>query len=200
MTDPAATDASRQDPWPERTRVKNILRILKKTYPDAQCALHHKNPLQLLAAEIRSTGFYRQKAKSVKGVGEHLVARFHGKVPRTLEELVSLPGVWRKTANVVLGNCFGTPGIVVDTHVRRLSYRMGFTQETNPDKIEQDLMKWIPRSDWTKASHLITFQGRRICKALKPNCPACPIERLCPKKGPRRDMSKLASQAMSNLG
>jgi len=94
-----------------------------------------------------------------------------------------LPGVGRKTANVVLGNCFGVPGIVVDTHVRRLAFRMGFTRRTDPEKIEQDLMKLFPPSEWTRASHCITFHGRQICKALKPACSTCPIEPLCPKMG-----------------
>ena len=204
------------------TRAQKILSTLKKTHPDARCALHHSNSLELLVAtilsaqctdervnkvtpllfkkyrkaadyakansttleqEIRSPGFYKQKAKSLKTLGQMLVEKFKREVPRTMEELITLPGVWRKTANVILGNCFNTPGIVVDTHVRRLAYRMGLTQETDPDKIERDLMKLFPRTEWTKASHCLIFHGRRVCKALKPACATCPIDPLCPKRG-----------------
>ena len=203
-------------------RAKKILAILKRTHPDAKCALHHSNPLELLVAtilsaqctdervnkvtpplfkryrtaeaygkanlnqleqEVRSTGFYKQKAKTIKTAGAALVEKFDGKVPRTMQELVTLPGVWRKTANVILGTAYRIPGIVVDTHVRRLAYRMGFTKEKDPDKIEQDLMRLFPRSDWTKVSHCLIFHGRQICTALKPTCASCPIEPLCPKLG-----------------
>ena len=203
-------------------RAHQITAVLRKAHPDADCALHHRNPLQLLTATvlsaqctdvrvnkvtpalfrkyktakdyarsnlkelekiIRSTGFYRQKAKSIQGIGRALEEKFKGQVPRTLEELVTLPGVWRKTANVILGNCFGVSGIVVDTHVKRLAYRMGLTNHTDPDKIEQDLMKLLPKKDWTKFSHTMIFHGRRICAAIHPACPACPVLPYCPRRG-----------------
>ena len=203
-------------------RARKILALLKKTHPDAHCALNHRNPLQLLVAtilsaqctdvrvnkvtpglfkkyrsaadyakadlkqleqEVRTTGFYRQKSRSIQRAARELVSRFKGKVPRTLEELVTLPGVWRKTANVILGNCYGVPGIVVDTHVKRLAYRMGLTNRTDPDKIELDLMKMLPKKDWTFFSHAMIFHGRRICAAVRPACPSCPVNPLCPKRG-----------------
>ncbi len=161
-------------------RVNKVTPALFKRYPTA--AALAKAPLSQLEQMIRSTGFYRQKAKSLKGVGQILEERFGGKVPRTMEELVTLPGVGRKTANVILGNVYGVPGIVVDTHVRRLAYRMGLTHHTDPDKIEQDLMKLLPKKDWTQFSHAMIFHGRRTCAAIKPVCPICPLKTLCPKK------------------
>ncbi len=143
-----------------------------------------------LEEEIRPTGFYRNKARSLRGMAHALVEEHGGEVPRTMQELVALPGVGRKTANVVLGNAFGVDeGIVVDTHVRRVSNRLGLTAEQDPEKIEQDLMNVVPREDWTVFSHLLILHGRRICKARKPECPNCPLNDICPSaryyKAPR---------------
>jgi endonuclease-3 len=143
-----------------------------------------------LEEEIRPTGFYRNKARSLRGMAHTLVEEHGGEVPRTMQELVALPGVGRKTANVVLGNAFGVDeGIVVDTHVRRVSNRLGLTAEQDPEKIEQDLMNVVPREDWTVFSHLLILHGRRICKARKPDCPNCPLNDICPSaryyKAPR---------------
>jgi endonuclease III len=128
-------------------RVNQVTPALFKKYPDA--ARLAKAPLLQLEQMVRATGFYRQKARSLRRTAGELVARFRGKVPRTLEELVTLPGVWRKTANVILGNCFRVPAVVVDTHVKRLAWRMGLTKESDPDKIERDLMKQLPAGEWT---------------------------------------------------
>jgi endonuclease-3 len=130
---------------------------------------------------IYKTGFYRNKTKSIKKCCESLIERHGGEVPQTMEELVALGGVGRKTANCVLGNIWGIPGIVVDTHVKRISNRMGYTVESNPDKIEQDLMKIVPEAEWILFAHLITDHGRKCCTALKPMCDQCPVEHLCPK-------------------
>ena len=134
-----------------------------------------------LEEDIRPTGFYRNKARSLRGMASALVEEHDGEVPRTMPELVALPGVGRKTANVVLGNAFGVDeGIVVDTHVRRVSKRLGLTEREDPEKIERDLMAVVPREDWTVFSHLLIFHGRRICKARKPDCPNCPLNDICP--------------------
>jgi len=130
---------------------------------------------------IFKTGFYRQKTKSIKKCCQALVDTHGGEVPSAMEDLVALAGVGRKTANCVRGNVFDLPGIVVDTHVKRLAYRMGFTVETNPDKIERDLNAIIPEKQWTHFSHLLADHGRAVCEARKPLCESCPIERLCPK-------------------
>jgi len=132
-----------------------------------------------LEEDIRPTGFYRNKAKSLQKCCQELVARFKGKVPQTLEELVTLPGVGRKTANVILGNAFGVPGIVVDTHVQRVSRRIGLTQNDDPVKIEFDLMEIVPRDEWTHFSNLLIWHGRKTCVAKKPLCEQCPIRKLC---------------------
>ena len=138
-------------------------------------------PMEELEAMIQSTGFFRNKAKSLQGLGRALVERHGGEVPRTMAELVQLPGVGRKTANVVLGNAFGlNEGVVVDTHVGRLSGRLGLTRATDPVKIEQDLMPLFPRADWTLLSHLLIDHGRKICNARKPLCASCPLADLCP--------------------
>jgi len=138
-----------------------------------------------LENDIRSTGFYRNKARSLRAMAKTLVEKYHGQVPRTMDELTSLAGVGRKTANVVLGNAFHeNVGIVVDTHVARLSQRLGLTTQSNPEKIELDLMQIVPQEDWTLWSHLLIFHGRQICTARQPRCQECPILNHCPS-GPK---------------
>jgi endonuclease-3 len=208
-----------------KQRVAKIIKILRRTYPDAKCRLDFRSPLELLVGtilaaqctddrvnivtkdlfrkyksaadyaqadaeqlqqEIRSTGFFRNKARSIIGAAGRIVEDFAGQVPRTMDELLTLPGVARKTANVVLGNAFGlSEGIVVDTHVIRVSMRLRITdvQKPQPEKIEQDLMKVIPREHWMMFSHWVLFHGRAVCMARKPDCPHCPIARLCPSAG-----------------
>ena len=135
----------------------------------------------VLEEDIRPTGFYRNKARSLRGMAGALVEEYGGEVPRTMSELVALPGVGRKTANVVLGNAFGVDeGIVVDTHVRRVSGRLGLTENRDPVKIEQELMSVVPEEDWTDFSHLLILHGRRTCKARKPDCPNCILNDICP--------------------
>lgn len=200
-------------------RIEAILNILEDTYPNVQCALHHRNAWELLVAtilsaqctdarvnmvtpslfekfptptdfaaaalpdietEIRSTGFFHNKAKSISGAAKKLIADFNGKVPRKMEELLTLPGVARKTANVVLGVAYKEAvGVVVDTHVLRLSMRLGLTRNTAPEKVEQDLMKIIPQDHWIAFSHEMIHHGRQICIARKPRCADCPLEKLC---------------------
>jgi endonuclease III len=134
-----------------------------------------------LEDDIRPTGFYRNKARSLRGMAHALVEEHGGEVPGTMSELVALPGVGRKTANVVLGNAFGTnEGIVVDTHVRRVSNRLGLTESQDPVKIEQDLMRSVPEDEWTIFSHLLILHGRRTCKTRKPDCPNCVLNHICP--------------------
>ena len=134
-----------------------------------------------LAELIKPTGFFRNKTKSLVGMGQALVERHGGEVPRSMDELVHIPGVGRKTANVVLGNAFGIDeGIVVDTHVKRVSHRLGLTKNEDPVKIEQDLMRLVPRKDWTLFPHLMIHHGRAICQARKPQCEVCPVNDLCP--------------------
>jgi endonuclease-3 len=135
--------------------------------------------LEKLEEEIRPTGFYRNKARSVQKCCQELMKRFGGEVPKTLEELITLPGVGRKTANVILGNVFGIPGIVVDTHVQRVSQRIGLTKNDDPVKIEFDLMKIVPKEEWTHFSNLLIWHGRRTCTARKPLCEQCPIRKWC---------------------
>jgi endonuclease-3 len=208
---------------PLRTRAGRIVRKLAQLYPDAHCALHHDNPLQLLVATIlsaqctdervnrvtpalfarypdakafasakqadlekmiQSTGFFRNKAKNIIACCRQLVERYSGDVPRTMEELVPLPGIGRKTANVLLGNLFDVPGIPVDTHVRRLCWRMGLSEHHHPDKIERDLMALVPRKEWTMFGHRMIFHGRQVCHARKPKCDQCPLAAgLCPRRG-----------------
>jgi endonuclease-3 len=135
--------------------------------------------LAKLGEEIRPTGFYRNKARSIQKCCQELVKRFGGDVPRTLEELVTLPGVGRKTANVILGNTFGIPGIVVDTHVSRVSQRIGLTKNDDPVKIEFDLMEIVLKEEWTHFSNLLVWHGRKTCVARKPLCEICPIRKWC---------------------
>jgi len=142
-----------------------------------------------LEREIHSTGFFKSKARSLVGMGQVLCERHGGDVPRTLDELTALPGVGRKTANVVLGNAFGIPALAVDTHVSRVSQRLGLTRAEDPEKIHDDLCALIPRPKWTRATHLLIIHGRRTCGARKPDCPRCPVRDLCPwpgKTGPER--------------
>lgn len=136
-----------------------------------------------LESLIRSTGFFRNKAKNIIACGSMLVESHGGKVPESMAELTALPGVGRKTANVVLGNAFGTPGMVVDTHVKRVSFRLGWTRQTDPEKVEQELCRLLPPEVWTSTSHVLIFHGRRFCKAPTPLCSTCPVADLCPKKG-----------------
>jgi endonuclease-3 len=204
-------------------RVKEIIDILEKIYPDAKTALKFENPFQLLIAtilsaqttdervnkvtstlfkkfkkpedfvnanldeimkEIKSINFYRNKAKNIKKLSEILVKEFNGKVPDKMEELIKLPGVARKTANVVLSQAYGkAEGIVVDTHVRRVSNRLGLTKNTDAEKIEKDLMKIIPEEKWIDFPFRLILFGRNICKAKNPDCKNCPLYKICPSKG-----------------
>lgn len=162
-------------------RVNLVTPALFKKYKSAKDFSRAKpNELQ---KDIHSCGFYVNKAKSIQGACRLISDKHHGDVPHTLEELVHLPGVGRKTANVILGNAYDTPGLVVDTHVLRLSLRMGLTKNTDPVKVEFDLMKLVPERNWTKSSHLLTFHGRNICIARKPLCSKCSVNTLCPKIG-----------------
>jgi endonuclease-3 len=213
---------------PVRVRARRIARELSRLYPDAHCALHHENPLQLLIATIlsaqctdkrvnmvtpalfgrypdvesfaranpgeleaaiASTGFFRNKARNIIACCQEILAHHEGEVPGTMGELVRLTGIGRKTANVILGNAFDVPGITVDTHVARLSQRLGLTTQKDPKKIEQDLMRLIPKKDWTMFSHRLIFHGRQVCFARKPNCPGCSLNKLCPKIGVKETKS-----------
>jgi endonuclease-3 len=134
-----------------------------------------------LEADIRPTGFFRNKAKSLQGACQMIIEKYGGRVPNKVDELLSLPGVARKTANVVLGNAFGiASGVVVDTHVSRLSQRLGITENKQPEKIERDLIEVVPKKDWIDFSHLLIYHGRRVCKARAPQCGDCVVEKLCP--------------------
>lgn len=133
---------------------------------------------------IRPTGFFRSKAKSLKGTAERILREHGGEVPQELDLLTALPGVGRKTANVVLGNAFGkATGIVVDTHVKRLSFRLGLTAQKSPERVEEDLLELVPQVDWIQFSHWLIFHGRQTCKARKPQCERCVLEGLCPQRG-----------------
>lgn len=207
----------------KRSRVLRIIRELKKTYPQAECALHHNSPFQLLAATIlsaqctdervnmvtpslfrkypdvqalsrasqadveeliKSTGFFRNKAKSLIGMAQAVVADHDGELPQTLDELVKLPGVGRKTANVLLGTAHRIPsGVVVDTHVSRLSRLLGLTTSQNAEQIERDLMEVVPQEEWIDFSHRLIHHGRRICIARRPKCQECPLLKECPRVG-----------------
>jgi endonuclease-3 len=205
---------------PVEERAPEIIRRLRRAYPDAKVALEFSTPLEMLvatilsaqttdegvnkvtktlfkkyrkaedylavpeqelAAELRPTGFFNQKTKSVRGAARRIVEAYGGRVPDTMEGLLTLPGVARKTANIVLGNAFGkVEGIAVDTHVRRVSQRLGFTQHTDPDKIEQDLMRIVPRQRWFDFTYVLIEHGRKVCKAPTPRCEECPVNDLCP--------------------
>ena len=213
------TKKTKSFPGRQSNRIRQILAGLDHTFPDAQCALKHSNPLELLIAtilsaqctdarvnlvtqdlfrkyrapqdylrvpqeeletDIRSTGFFHNKAKSIRGASAMIVERFGGSVPASMEELLQLPGVARKTANVVLGVAYGkAEGIVVDTHVLRVSRRLDLSNSQAPENIERDLMQIIPRYRWISFSHQMILHGRTICKARKPLCPACPLEKTC---------------------
>lgn len=159
-------------------RVNQVTPALFARYPDA-AALAAAERADLEEA-IRSTGFFRNKAKSIQGAAQAILEHHGGQVPASLEELVKLPGVGRKTANVVLGNAFGVPGITVDTHVGRLSRRLGFTIQEDPDKVEQDLMALVPQERWTIFSHQLILHGRSLCQARKPQCGLCALLPHCP--------------------
>lgn len=159
--------------------VNRVTETLFKTYPSPKAFLDA--PSEEIEQAIYKTGFFRNKTKSIKKCCAALLEEHDGEVPATMEELVALGGVGRKTANCVLGNVFGIPGIVVDTHVKRLANRMGYTIESNPDKIEQDLNRIVPKDEWTHFSHLLADHGRKYCSARQPACEECPVEHLCPK-------------------
>jgi len=162
-------------------RVNMVTPALFARYPDA--AAFANADVGELETAIQSTGFFRNKAKNIMACCKLIVEQHGGKVPGTMAELVVLPGVGRKTANVILGNAFDTPGITVDTHVQRLSRRMGLTKEEDPVKIEHDLMELIPKKDWTMFSHRMIFHGRQVCYARKPRCEECTLNKVCPKIG-----------------
>ncbi|MDR3621772.1 MAG: endonuclease III [Paludisphaera borealis] len=208
-----------------KLQARRVLMALKELYPDAECALVHDGPFQLLAATIlsaqctdvrvnlvtprlfarfpdarslaeadraeveeliRSTGFFRAKAKNLQAMAARLQQEHGGQVPRDLELLTALAGVGRKTANVVLGTAFGlATGVVVDTHVKRLAGRLGLTTRKTPEQIETDLMAVVPRSEWVEFSHRLIHHGRKLCVARKPHCSQCPLEPICPKIGVR---------------
>ena len=203
-----------------KQKVRKIVRLLKRAYPDAKCSLNHANAFELLIAtilsaqctdarvnivtqdlfrkyrkpedylkvspkeleqDIRTTGFFRNKTKSIQGTAKVLTEQYRGKVPETMEELLELPGVARKTANVVLGNAFGiSAGVVVDTHVTRLSHRLGLAAQKTAEKIEQELIPIVPKKDWVIFPHLLIAHGRAICKARNSLCAECVVEKLCP--------------------
>ena len=206
-----------------KKRAFEIIKRLKKEYPDAHCELTHTNAFELLVAtilsaqctdervnivtanlfrkyrkpqdylevaqeelelDIRPTGFFRNKAKSIQGASRKIIENFGGDIPQTMEELLTLNGVARKTANVVLGNAFGiASGVVVDTHVSRVSHRLGLTENVAPEKIEKDLTVLVPQKDWILFPHLLIAHGRKICQARKPKCEICVLESICPKIG-----------------
>jgi len=203
-----------------RERIPEIIRILRREFPESRTALRFETPFQILVAtilaaqctdervnkvtpglfrkyptaaafasadreelenEIRSTGFFRIKAKNILGAAKKIVEDFGGRVPETMSELLMLPGVARKTANIVLSAGYGkAEGIAVDTHVRRLAGRLRLSRESDPERIERDLMRIVPREDWLDFNFLLVNHGRKTCRARKPDCPGCPIRHLCP--------------------
>jgi len=162
-------------------RVNLVTPPLFARYPDAKA--YADADLAELETLIQSTGFFRNKAKNIQACCRDLVAKHAGQVPQTMEELVPLAGIGRKTANVILGNAFGIPGIPVDTHVGRLSRRMGLTKHDDPVKVEADLMELIPKGDWTMFGHRMIFHGRQVCHSRKPKCEECTLKEICPKIG-----------------
>jgi endonuclease-3 len=168
-------------------RVNAVTPALFARYPDAAAyAAANRAELEEM---IKPAGLYRAKAANIQGLAQAICAKHGGEVPRTLDELVALPGVGRKTANVVLGNAFGVPGIAVDTHVGRLARRFGWTAQTDPEKVEHDLMGLFPRSQWTALSHRMILHGRRVCHARKPECGQCPLRALCPSADASQERS-----------
>lgn len=162
-------------------RVNSITPALFKKYKSPRA--YAKADIHEIENLIHSSGFFRVKARNIKALNIELIKKFDGKVPQTLEELIKLPGVGRKTANVVLGHAFDTPGITVDTHFGRLSRRFGWTKETDPVKVEMLVQQLIPQAEWTNLSQRMIWHGRRICHARKPACGACPVAKLCPSFG-----------------
>ena len=214
----------------KRARARQIVRALKKAYPDAKCALNFTSPLELLVAtilsaqctdervnmvtpalfkkyrtardyaaadtaaleeDVRSTGFYRAKSRSIVGMAKALIDRHGGEVPKDREALTELPGVGLKTANVLLGNAFGEQAVAVDTHVFRVSQRLGLARSDDPDKIHDQLVDVLPRAELTLTTHLLQSHGRRCCAAKKPLCPACPVKSLCPWPGKTKIQAKI---------
>jgi endonuclease-3 len=159
-------------------QVNQVTKTLFKKYKRPED--YFKAPIAQLEQDIRPTGFYRNKAKSIKGCCQGLIDRYGGKVPATMDELLTLPGVGRKTANCVLGAAFDVPGVVVDTHVKRLAVRLGFTENHDPDKIERDIEKIFPEERWRRLSDILIYHGRAVCKARKPDHIRCPVFNLCP--------------------
>ena len=162
-------------------RVNMVTPALFKKYRSA--ADWARTPQATLEKEIRSTGFFRNKAKNIRGLCKVLVEKYDGRIPDQLDVLITLPGIGRKTANLIVATAYGQPGIIVDTHFRRLSQRLGFTRNDNPDKIEFELKAIVPEKDWTDWSHCMVFHGRRCCFARKPNCPSCPVANFRPSFG-----------------
>ena len=160
-------------------RVNAVTKSLFKKYKTAED--YANADLEELEEDVRPTGFYRNKAKNIKKSCRMLVEKFNSEVPKTMDELLELPGVARKTANIVLSNAYGViEGIAVDTHVRRLSKRLGLTENKNPDKIERDLMEIVPKANWKRITDLLIFHGRNVCMARKPKCELCTLNKLCP--------------------
>ncbi len=166
-------------------RVNQVTKTLFKKYrkPEDYLAMPRKE----LEEDIRTCGFFRQKARSIANACEKIVEEFGGTVPGTMAELLTLDGVGRKTANVLLGECFDTPGIIVDTHCKRVTHRLGFTKNTDPTKVERDLMRIWPQENWTRLSHCIVFHGRAVCTAHAPKCSECALKDLCPFTDTRRE-------------
>jgi len=164
---------------------KRVNLVTKELFKKYRSAADYANaPLAELEQAIRTTGFFRNKAKNIQACCRKLAGHYHGRVPRTMEELTQLDGVGRKTANVVLGNAFGiNVGVVVDTHVARLSQRLGLTRQKSPEKIERELMRLVPPKQWTLFSHWLIWHGRRRCGARRPDCANCEIKKLCPSAG-----------------
>ena len=165
---------------------ERVNQVTKELFARYRTAQDYANADQsVLEKEIRSTGFYKAKARSLIRCGQALVSRFGVEVPRTMEELVTLSGVGRKTANVILGHCFGVPSVVVDTHVKRVAQRLGLADTDDPEKIEIALQRLLPKSSWTKGSHHLLLHGRHICQARAPKCHECRLYALCPWQGKR---------------